>query len=161
MLDAWFAHNHDDDNLHTAGTKVGRTFPYRRHGNRQHRGDKPMSTVRLLLPHELNSRRFESATARAFRFGPRIGPNRAPYEFYPTPPEATRALLAAERFNGSIWEPACGQGHISKVLAEAGHEVISTDLVDYGYGQSGRDSWPNANRWPRTSSPIRLRVRIG
>lgn len=98
-----------------------------------------MSTVRLLLPHELGSRRFESATARAFRFGPRISPNRAPYEFYPTPPEATRALLSAERYDGSVWEPACGQGHISKVLAEAGHEVVSTDLVDYGFGQPGRD----------------------
>jgi hypothetical protein len=48
-------------------------------------------------------------------------------------------LLSVEQFDGSIWEPACGQGHISKVLAEAGHEVVSTDLVDYGYGQPGRD----------------------
>jgi hypothetical protein len=25
------------------------------------------------------------------------------------------------------------------VLAQAGHEVVSTDLIDYGYGLSGRD----------------------
>jgi hypothetical protein len=98
-----------------------------------------MSTVRLLLPHELKSSSFVSATDRAFRFGPRISPNRAPYEFYPTPPAATRALLSAERFDGSVWEPACGQGHISKVLIEAGHWVVSTDLVAYGYGEAGRD----------------------
>lgn len=33
---------------------------------------------------------------------------RAPFEFYPTPPEATRALLSVEKFEGNIWEPACG-----------------------------------------------------
>jgi hypothetical protein len=98
-----------------------------------------MTALRLLLPHELKPRQFESTTTRAFRFGPRISPNRAPYEFYPTPPEATRALLAAESFDGPIWEPACGQGHISKVLVEAGHQVVSTDLVEYDYGEAGRD----------------------
>ncbi|PID44236.1 MAG: hypothetical protein CSB48_02440 [Proteobacteria bacterium] len=34
-------------------------------------------------------------------------PKRAPFEFYPTPPEAVRALLSVEQFDGSIWEPAC------------------------------------------------------
>lgn len=34
-------------------------------------------------------------------------PKRAPFEFYPTPPEATRALLSVENFDGDIWEPAC------------------------------------------------------
>mgnify|MGYP003145205342 CR=1 FL=1 len=29
---------------------------------------------------------------------------------------------------------ACGQGHISQVLDEAGYEVRSTDLIDRGYG---------------------------
>jgi hypothetical protein len=72
-------------------------------------------------------------------FGPRISPGRAPYEFYPTPPEATRALLSVESFDGPIWEPACGEGHISKVLAAAGHDVVSTDLVNHGLGEAGRD----------------------
>lgn len=69
----------------------------------------------------------------------RLSPYRAPFEFYPTPPEATRALLAAERFDGSIWEPACGQGAIAKVCEAAGYRVASTDIADYGYGESGRD----------------------
>lgn len=34
-------------------------------------------------------------------------PKRAAFEFYPTPPEATRALLSVEQFEGSVWEPAC------------------------------------------------------
>lgn len=59
--------------------------------------------------------------------------------FYPTPPEATRALLSVEAFDGPIWEPACGQGHIAKVLAEAGHEVIATDLNNRGYGRHSID----------------------
>lgn len=69
-----------------------------------------------------------------FRF-----PKRAAYEFYPTPPEATRALLSVEQFDGSIWEPACGDGAISKVLTEAGYQVVSTDLIDRGYGAGGHD----------------------
>lgn len=59
--------------------------------------------------------------------------------FYPTPPEATRALLSVERFDGPIWEPACGQGHIAKVLEARGHEVIATDLNAWGYGVNGVD----------------------
>lgn len=59
--------------------------------------------------------------------------------FYPTPPEATRALLSVETFDGPIWEPACGKGHITKVLKAAGHEVLATDLNDWGYGISGID----------------------
>jgi hypothetical protein len=59
--------------------------------------------------------------------------------FYPTPPEGVRALLSVETFDGSIHEPACGQGHISCVLEAAGHEVISTDLNDWAYGDIGID----------------------
>ena len=59
--------------------------------------------------------------------------------FYPTPPEATRALLSVDTFDGPIWEPACGKGHIAKVLEAHGHEVIATDLNDWGYGVDGID----------------------
>lgn len=33
-----------------------------------------------------------------------------------------------------IWECACGTGCLSDRLMDFGHEVISTDLVDRGYG---------------------------
>ena len=98
-----------------------------------------MSPIRLLHPREIAVRQVVSQTTCAFRMGPKIAPHRAAYEFYPTPPEATRALLSVESFDGPIWEPACGEGHISKVLIEAGYDVISTDLVAYGYGEAKRD----------------------
>lgn len=68
-----------------------------------------------------------------------LSPWREPHDFYPTPPEGTRALLAVERFAGSIWEPACGNGAMAKVLAHAGYRVIGTDLINRGYGQGGID----------------------
>lgn len=65
--------------------------------------------------------------------------NRHPEDYYPTHPGATRALLAVEKFVGRIWEPACGEGDMSRVLEEAGYDVLSTDLIDRGYGQGDRD----------------------
>lgn len=59
--------------------------------------------------------------------------------FYPTPPEATEALLRIETFGPRIWEPACGDGAISRVLEAHGHSVVSTDLVERGYGESRVD----------------------
>jgi len=55
-----------------------------------------------------------------------------------TPPWATRAL-----FNyvvpmiggvpaGRAWEPACNRGHMVKVLREYYHEVVASDVADYG-----------------------------
>jgi hypothetical protein len=66
-------------------------------------------------------------------------PDREKDDFYPTPVAATRALLARETFGPRIWEPACGDGAISKVFAEAGHDVVSTDLFDRGFGESRVD----------------------
>jgi len=60
-------------------------------------------------------------------------------DYYPTPAAGTRALLAVERFEGPIWEPACGAGDMSRVLEAAGYPVISTDLVDRGYGEARQD----------------------
>lgn len=72
--------------------------------------------------------------------------NRKPSDFYPTPPEVTMALLdylqiplKQEYQDTIIWEPACGEGHMSKVLESRGYKVISTDLYDRGYGKSGVD----------------------
>ena len=60
-------------------------------------------------------------------------------DFYATPPEATQRLLDVEKFDGKIYEPCCGQGHISKVLIKNGYDVESSDLVDRGYGKSNID----------------------
>jgi hypothetical protein len=60
-------------------------------------------------------------------------------DFYATPFEATQKLLDVETFKGNIYEPCCGQGHISKVLIDNGYNVESSDLIDRGYGESSID----------------------
>lgn len=59
---------------------------------------------------------------------------RAEHDYYATDPQAVEMLLALETFAPVIWEPACGEGHISKVLQAHGHDVISTDLIYRGFG---------------------------
>lgn len=58
-------------------------------------------------------------------------------DYYATDPDAVEMLLDMEEFNHHIWEPACGEGHISKVLEQHGHAVKSTDLVFRGFGEGG------------------------
>jgi hypothetical protein len=65
--------------------------------------------------------------------------NRQKDDFYPTPREGTEALLAVEKFTGAIWEPACGDGAICRPLIDAGYDVVASDLVDRGYGNTGHD----------------------
>ena len=65
--------------------------------------------------------------------------NREIDDFYPTPPRGTQALLSVEKFEGNIWEPACGDGAMSRELERAGYAVVSTDLIDRGYGVANRD----------------------
>lgn len=60
-------------------------------------------------------------------------------DYYATEPRAVELLLELERFHHYIWEPACGEGHISKVLEAHGYSVISTDLVARGYGMPDVD----------------------
>lgn len=64
---------------------------------------------------------------------------RPEHDFYPSPPDAVEDLLRVEEFKGLIWEPACGDGAMSKVLIAAGHKVFSTDIVDRGYGHGQND----------------------
>lgn len=68
-------------------------------------------------------------------------------DYSPTPPWATRALChhvmpelgyAGKTFT-TVWEPACGAGHMAEVLAEYSDLVIATDLHSYGYGQAPLD----------------------
>lgn len=63
-------------------------------------------------------------------------------DFYPTPPECTIALLKFLKIGtdkNTIWEPACGDGAISKVLINHGFSVVSTDIRDDVYGEGGID----------------------
>lgn len=60
-------------------------------------------------------------------------------DYYATEPKALELLLKEEKFSENIWECACGEGHLSKVLKNHGHKVFSTDLIDRGYGLGGID----------------------
>ncbi|WP_050990959.1 MULTISPECIES: hypothetical protein [Bradyrhizobium] len=68
------------------------------------------------------------------RFADLSGP-----DFFPTPPWATFALIDNEKFTGEIWESACGDGTMSRVLEHTGQPVRSSDLYDRGYGEVGFD----------------------
>lgn len=61
---------------------------------------------------------------------------RQQHDYYATDPKAMELLLAEEQFSPVVWECACGEGHLSRVLEEHGYKVISTDLVYRGYGCS-------------------------
>ncbi len=95
----------------------------------------------------------------------RTEPKDSPDDF-PTPPWATRGLIEhiiedkASLAAMTCLEPACGAGHMSKVLKEYFGEVRSADAYRYGYGDV-RDflTYPyetNAVDWVITNPPFRL-----
>lgn len=67
-------------------------------------------------------------------------------DFFPTPAWATHALIDNERFQGEIWECACGDGAMSSVLELACPGVRSSDLYDRGYGEAGVDFLATSDR---------------
>lgn len=61
-------------------------------------------------------------------------------DFYPTPPENVDCLAHfIDLRQHVVWEPACGEGHISKRLHRYCDGVFSTDLYDRGFGKTGVD----------------------
>jgi len=62
---------------------------------------------------------------------------RAENDFYATHPNSVKALLEAEEIIYPALEPACGEGHIGKLLDSL--KTKSTDLIDRGYGFGGVD----------------------
>lgn len=85
---------------------------------------------------------------------------------FPTPPWATRGFL--EHILGgrdvtramTALEPACGRGHMSKPLSEYFKEVVSSDIDDYGFGET-RDFLsakyaPKSFDWVITNPPFKL-----
>ncbi|MBO6899497.1 MAG: hypothetical protein JJ868_19205 [Shimia sp.] len=67
------------------------------------------------------------------------------YDFYPTPPEATAAFMAAELKHirahapRQVWEPCVGNGAMAEVIRNTGFTVVGSDLQ---------------NRWPETEDFI-------
>ncbi|MGP1611679.1 MAG: NAD(P)-dependent oxidoreductase [Catonella sp.] len=61
--------------------------------------------------------------------------DREKLDFYATDRRAITELLERERFREKIYEPACGGGHIGKVLEEYGYIVKAADICYRGYGE--------------------------
>lgn len=84
-------------------------------------------------------------------------------DHFPTPPWATRALCEYVISVGgmAVWEPACGEGHMARPLAEYAASVRATDVHDYGFGQVRDFLFPGAHNglpvdWIITNPPFRL-----
>lgn len=63
-------------------------------------------------------------------------------DYYATSPILVHRFINAVRQKyelGKILEPACGGGHISKVLENYSYIVESSDLYNHGFGQVGID----------------------
>jgi len=80
------------------------------------------------------------ATNLNLQMGARNGAKqeRETLDFYATHPQAVylfmnSALADGLKFNPTIWECACGNGHISEVLKEYGHNVVNSDIVRRDY----------------------------
>lgn len=61
------------------------------------------------------------------------GNEREPFDNYPTPEIAVTELLKRERFDGSIWECACGSGNIAKLFPDC----MASDIRENVYGEGG------------------------
>jgi hypothetical protein len=83
----------------------------------------------------------ETAPLRKSASHGEAGYERKARDFYPTEPWVTEALCRDVEFDnrGILWEPACGDGRMAKVLDRWHAAVIASDIADYGYGEPGHD----------------------
>ena len=56
------------------------------------------------------------------------GDQREALDSYPTPPHAIASLLRRERFDGTTWECASGDGRIVRMMRSVGYDVVGTDI---------------------------------
>ena len=85
---------------------------------------------------------------------------------FPTPPWATRALIAhvIEKETGvedmTALEPACGRGYMSQTMREYFAQVDAADVHDYGHGEVSdflHSNYPASGYdWVITNPPFRL-----
>lgn len=73
-------------------------------------------------------------------------------DYYATDPHTLEIFLNKLKEDGvilhdAIWECACGEGHLSKTLEQHGYSVVSSDLIDRGYGHTGIDFLKTGKAW--------------
>ena len=68
-------------------------------------------------------------------------------DYYATHPSAVEWLEKLERLAPDVWECACGEGHLARILERNGHNVKSTDLIDRGFGVGGVDFLKTSEKW--------------
>jgi hypothetical protein len=109
-----------------------------RHALNAQKRAKAMNPAALIAPHAApaTTRAAPRDFVRAIHVS---GYERTSRDFYATPAWVTRALLDHVRLRGPVWEPCCGDGAMARVLADAGHRVVSTDIADRGFGTPGID----------------------
>ncbi len=94
-------------------------------------------------------------------------------DYFPTPPWAARAggelVRHIDPEAQTIWEPACGEGHMASALAES-FDVAASDIHPFGYGgtadflDEGADASAFAADWIVTNPPFRTAgdfIRLG
>lgn len=86
------------------------------------------------------------------------------FDYFPTPLWAARALCVfLSRLynleNIDVVEPACGQGHMARALAEYFRSVSAFDIQSLGYGQQADYLWPDGDfstDWTITNPPFKI-----
>lgn len=81
---------------------------------------------------------------------------------FPTPPWATRALLAevleprgVSFSDRVVWEPACNRGYMARPLAERFGKVLTSDIADYGWtGQQALGNFLESRFADRDGAPV-------
>lgn len=71
---------------------------------------------------------------------------RQAHDYYATEPKAVQMLMEIEDIRPIVLEPCVGGGHIAEELKAKGHKVISSDLIDRGYGIGNRDIFNYHNK---------------
>lgn len=90
-----------------------------------------------VVPEVISEHTFAKAITQSYKKW-----ERKPSDLYPTPVDGTESLIPVLKELGvkRIWEPACGDGRLARVLEWHGFEVVATDLREYpGYGVGGLD----------------------
>lgn len=67
-------------------------------------------------------------------------------DFYATDPKALEIFLPEIELK-NVWECACGEGHLAKVLEAKGLLGRASDLIDRGYGETGINFYEQLETW--------------